>query len=601
MKSHPYLWSALGLSALLFLFLNLFANNAFLDTRLDLTQSRQYTLSQGTRAIIAKLPEPVTLRFYFSRKNATDYPATTAYAKRVRDLLGHYAALSKGKIVLEDVDPEPFTPEEDRAVEAGMKPAPVNGGGAVYLGLEGSNSLDDKMSIAFFAPEREPYLEYDLTSLLYQLSHPGKPKIAILSQLPLTNAPGAAPGTPPQPLGLYAELQRSYDLVTLKEDFPEIPAGTSLLLIAHPQAIQPRQLRAIEMYVLKGGRALIFVDPLSELVQREERPTAPPSSDLVALLKGWGVDYTPTKLVLDSGSAQRIRNPADPQRATTPYPLWLHLTEANFSKTDPITASLTGVNLASAGALSRAKDATTKFEPLLISSAQASLYDRNDTLTLRNPGALTAAVKPTGKPITLAARITGRAVFPGVMEGNINIVVVADTDIWDDRFWLDTSDPNNGNGGGGTPFADNEGFVLNAVESLTGSDDLISLRARGNVDHPFTRVRRMQAAAESRFRETLDSLRAKLTSSQSELAQLQQGGQATALTPQQQASMDRVRREISTTRAQLREVQRNLNVDIDRLGSVLAFLNILAMPLLVAGFGIVFGLLRRRRAQRGAA
>jgi ABC-type uncharacterized transport system involved in gliding motility auxiliary subunit len=595
MKSRTYLWSALALSALLFLFLNLFANNFFLDTRLDLTQSRQYTLSDGTRAIIAKLGEPVTLRFYFSRKNAADYPATTAYAKRVRDLLGHYAALSHGKIVLEDVDPEPFTPEEDRAVAAGMKPAPVTGGGAVYFGLEGSNSLDDRVSIPYFAPERAPYLEYDLTALLYQLSHPAKPKIALLSQLPLTNAPGSNG----KPLGIYADLQRSYDITVLKDDFPAIPAGTNLLLIAHPQAIQPRQLRAIEMYVLKGGRALIFVDPLSELVQREQRPSAPPSSDLVALLKGWGVDYTPLKVVLDSGSAQRIRNPVDPQAAATPYPLWLHLTAANFSKADPVTASLSGVNLASAGALSPTKGATTKFEPLLFSSPQSSLYDRNDTLTLKNPGALTAAVHPGGKPITLAARITGRAVFPGVTSGNINIIVVADTDIWDDRFWLDTSDQS-GNGGG-VPFADNEGFVLNAVESLTGSDDLISLRARGNVDHPFTRVRRMQAEAESRFRETLDALRAHLVQSQNDLTQLQQGGRQTALTPDQDAAMDKARREIATTRGQLREVQHNLNAEIDRLGSVLAFLNILAMPLLVAGFGIVFGLIRRRRAKRGAA
>src|SRR3569833_2365176 len=165
MKSRTYFWSALALSALAFLFLNLFAGNFFLDTRLDLTQSRQYTLSQGTRNIIANLGEPVTLRFYFSRKNAADYPATTAYAKRVRDLLGHYAAMSRGRIVLEDVDPEPFTPEEDRAVQAGMKPAPVNGGGAVYFGLEGSNSLDDRTAIAYFAPDREAYLEYDLTAL----------------------------------------------------------------------------------------------------------------------------------------------------------------------------------------------------------------------------------------------------------------------------------------------------------------------------------------------------------------------------------------------------------------------------------------------------
>lgn len=595
MKSRAYFWTALGLAALAFLALNLFAGNFFTEARLDLTQSRQYTLSAGTRSIIAKLQEPLTLRFYFSRKNAANYPTTTAYAKRVRDLLGQYAALSHGKIVLEDVDPEPFTPEEDRATGDGMKSAPVTAGGSVYFGLAGINSLDDKTAIPYFSPDREPYLEYDLTNLVYQLAHPGKPKIALLSQLPLTNAPGSGG----QPLGIYADLARSYDITTLKENFTAIPPDANLLLIAHPQQIQVPQLRMIEMWVLKGGRALIFVDPLSELVQREQTPSAPPSSDLVALLKGWGVDYTPLNVVLDRGSAQRIRNPADPNREAVPYPLWLHLTQANMAKSDPITASLTGLNLASAGALTPTKDATTHFEPLLFSSLDASTYPRDETLTLKDPGTLEASVKPTGKPITIAARITGRAVFPGVAQGNINIIVVADTDIWDDRFWLDQSASNEG--GGGTPFADNEGFVLNALESLSGSDDLISLRARGNVDRPFTVVRQMQAEAEARFRETLDSLRARLTQSQTELAQLQQGGQQAALTATQNADVARVQREIVNTRAQLRDVQRRLNADIDRLGTVLAFANILLMPLLVAGFAIVFGLIRRRRAKRGAA
>jgi ABC-type uncharacterized transport system involved in gliding motility auxiliary subunit len=156
LTNRAYFWTALGLAVLAFLGLNIFANNFFIDARLDLTQSRLYTLSPGTRAIIAKLPEPVTLRFYFSRKNSADYPATAAYARRVRDLLGHYAAISEGKIILEDIDPEPFTPEEDRATEAGLRAAPVlNGGGSVYFGLEGVNTLDDKTSNPFFAPERE--------------------------------------------------------------------------------------------------------------------------------------------------------------------------------------------------------------------------------------------------------------------------------------------------------------------------------------------------------------------------------------------------------------------------------------------------------------
>jgi ABC-type uncharacterized transport system involved in gliding motility auxiliary subunit len=184
-------------------------------------------------------------------------------------------------------------------------------------------------------------------------------------------------------------------------------------------------------------------------------------------------------------------------------------------------------------------------------------------------------------------------VFPGVGTGNINIIVVADTDIFDDRFWLRSDGP------ASEPFADNEGFVLNAVENLSGSDDLISLRMRGNTDHPFTVVRTMQAAAELKFRETLDSLQARLTTSQQEIAQLQQGGggTATALSPQQTAEIERVRREIAGTRGQLRDVQHNLRADIDRLGTVLAFINILLMPLLVAGFAIVFGLIRRRRAK----
>jgi ABC-type uncharacterized transport system involved in gliding motility auxiliary subunit len=172
---------------------------------------------------------------------------------------------------------------------------------------------------------------------------------------------------------------------------------------------------------------------------------------------------------------------------------------------------------------------------------------------------------------------------------------MADTDIFDDRFWLRSDGPVT------QPFADNEGFVLNAVENLSGSDDLISLRMRGNTEHPFTVVRAMQAAAELKFRETLASLQARLTAAQQEIAQLQQGGggNATALSPQQTAEIERVRREIAGTRAQLRDVQHNLRADIDRLGTLLAFINILLMPLVVAGFAIVFGLIRRRRARGG--
>ena len=588
MMSHrTYVWSALALAAILFCGVNVFANNVFTDTRLDLTHAGTYTLSDGTRAIIAKLPEPVTLRFYFSKKNSASYPVTAAYAKRVRDLLGEYAALSHGKIILEDVDPEPFTPEEDEANAAGIRAAPTSGGNTLYFGVEGTSSIDDKEVIPFLAVERESYLEYDLTSLLYQLSHPEKPKLAVLSSLPLANAPA----TPGQPMTIYAQLQRDYAVTMLAPDFADIPAGTGLLLIAHPENVGVVQLRKIELFVLHGGRALIFVDPLSELVRRESNPSAPPSSDLVPLLKGWGVDYSPQKIVLDRQLAQRIRT--GDQGQSIAYPLWLHLTAENFAPRDPVTASLQGLNLASEGSLAQAKVATTHFEPLISSSDQASLAERDQVMMALNDPASLEQAAPTGRRYTIAARITGRAVFRGVGEGNINVIVVADSDIFDDRFWLHSD------GQAAEPFADNEGLVLSAVENLSGSDDLISLRMRGDTERPFTVVRAMEADAELKFRETVTNLQERLTASQQEIAQLQHGGSDSgiALTPAQTAEIERVRREIAGTRAVLRDVQRSLRADIDRLGTILAFINILLMPLIVAGFAIWFGIRRRGRAQ----
>ena len=587
MSQRKFAWIALTLAALLFVGLNVFVSNFFTDTRLDLTHAGTYTLSAGTRAIISKLPEPVTLRFYFSRKNSAKYPGTAAYAKRVRDLLGEYASLSHGKIVLEDVDPEPFTPEEDEANAAGIRAVPTTGGNTLYLGLVGTSSIDEKEAIPYLAAEREAYLEYDLTSLLYQLSHPEKPKLAVLSSLPLTNAPA----TPGQPMTIFAQLQHDYAITMLQPDFAAIPAGTNLMLIAHPENVGAAQLRQIEMFVLHGGKALIFVDPLSELVRHENNPDAPPSSDLTPLLKGWGVDYSPQKVVLDRHLSQRIRT--GEQGQSVAYPLWLHLTPENFAPRDPVTASLQSLNLASVGSLTPVKGATTHFEPLISSSNEAALADRNTVMAgLDEPASLQMGM-PTNTRYTIAARITGTAVFPGVGQGNINVIVVADTDIFDDRFWLSSDGP------AATPFADNEGLVLGAVENLSGSDDLISLRMRGDTERPFTVVRAMQADAELKYRETVTNLQGRLTASQQEIAQLQQGGSDSgiALTPAQNAEIERVRREIAGTRAVLRDVQRQLRADIDRLGTILAFINILLMPLLVVVFAIWFGIRRRNRAR----
>lgn len=590
-----YVFSALALAAILFVGLNIFADSFFTDARLDLTQNGQFTLSRGTRHILGKLQEPVTLKFYYSRASGARYASTAAYAKRVRDLLGEYVAAARGKIILQEVDPEPFTPEEDEASAAGLTAAPTDRGDVVYFGLSGTNSIDGHQTIAYFTPQREGYLEYDLSSLVYHLATPKKPAVTLITSLPVTGTEQN-----PQPLASYAALAQEYDVTTLPRDFAAIPASTDLLVLAHPDQMSPQQQLAVENFVLSGRRALIFVDPLSELAQ-QAGPQAVISSDLGPLLHSWGVDYPSNMVLLDRASAQQVAAGSDPREPAIAYPVWLHLTTQDFDPRDPITASLQNLNMASTGEIAPMRGATTIFRTLIASSDQANMMDRGQLMALRDPTRLIDSVRPTGVRYALAARITGPAktAFPNapgaVQKGNVQLVIVADSDVWDDRFWVHVT--NQLGRPVAEPFADNGALILNAVENLTGSDDLISLRTRASSDRPFTVVQALRQNAEIKYRETEDRLQTSLTQAQQSLQQLQRGagGNAIALNQKQKDEIEGIRRSMAETRSQLRDVQRNLRAEVDALGARLAFLNIFGVPILVAAFALVLGLIRRGR------
>jgi ABC-type uncharacterized transport system involved in gliding motility auxiliary subunit len=295
------------------------------------------------------------------------------------------------------------------------------------------------------------------------------------------------------------------------------------------------------------------------------------------------------------------------------YPVWLHLGHDQFDARDPITANLQVLNLASVGALFPRKDATTHFATLAGSSAQASLLDADEVRLNARPEDLMSAITPSAKPFAIAARLSGPAntAFPDGPPGgvggeqiksakNINVVVMADTDIFDNRFWVRLGSLYGKQVA--APFADNGAFVMDAVENLMGSGDLISLRTRATDDRPFTVVRELQAQAEAQYQQEAQALQLRLTDAQQRLHDLQQGqgGKAdnVALTPQQQTEIERFKRELIQTREQLREVQHNLRKDINLLGEFLAFVNIVFVPLLVAGFALVLAALRRRRRAR---
>ena len=622
LSRRTYAIAAIVLTAIIFVALNIAADATFTTERLDLTQTGAFTLAKGTKNIIAKIQDPITLKFFYSKKVAADYAQINVYAGRVHDLLEEYAARSHGKIILEDVDAEPFTPAEDEASADGLSGAPTESGDTVYFGLVGSNTIAGREIVPFFSQDREPYLEYDITSLIYRLSTPQKPVLGIITSLPLDTGAGgmmAAMQGQSQPFMIYQELNQTYTTKMLDPGFTSIPRDIGVLMIAHPGNLTPQQNYAIDQFVLGGGRALVFVDPNAELMGASQpggEPAGPAASDLPQLFRAWGVAYNPGKVLGDRLRAQAVQVQSESGPAVVRYPIWLQLTTGDFDGKDQVTANLQTLNLASVGALSQAKGATTIFTPLVSSSNEASLLDSMDVKMNPRPQDLMQQIEPTGQRYAIAARISGPAktAFPKgvpgavgprlmVSRGPINVIVMADSDIFDDKFWVHVE--NLYGKKMAAPFADNAAFVLNAVENLTGSDDLISLRTRAANNRPFVVVQKMQAEAQAEFQQQADALKQQLTDTEARLHALEQGGSTNGqpassltLTPDQQAEIERFKRQLIQTRTDLRDVQSNLRGNIDLLGSVLAFVNIWLVPILVSLFALVLAVLRRRRRAR---
>ncbi|HEX6958917.1 MAG TPA: Gldg family protein [Ferrovibrio sp.] len=627
----------------IFFAVNILANQGLRNVRFDLTEAKLYTLSDGTRNVLKKIPEPITLRFFFSDKIASAAPQIKQYGARVRELLERYAALSNGKIRLEVIDPEPFSEAEDRAVQAGLKAATL-GDGQLYFGLAGTNALDQQETIPFFQTDKEQFLEYDLTKLVYALSNPKKPLVGILGALPLEYGPGgvmAAMRGQAQPYLILEQIKQFFDVKMLDANKPEeINDKFSVLILAHPKDLGAQEKYAIDQYVLKGGRLIAFSDPYSETMAAMPNPATGmpmPGADSGSLLndlfKAWGVEIVPDKFVADLALAQRVQTGKSGPAAVVDYIPWLNVPPAQMDHGDVITADLTNINTASMGAIRKLDGATTTLTPLLMSSKQAMLMDISNLKGDPDPQKLADQFKPSGDSYVLAARISGPAktAFPDgpppapekkdasgkaepakpaapaeaqVKESAkpINVILVADADLLDDRFWVRSQQMFGQNLY--MPIAANADFVINAIDNMSGSGDLIALRSRGRSQRPFEVIEDLRRQAEQKFLSRQNELQKQLEDTQKKLADLQsktQGQSNALLTAEQQAAIDNFRDQLLQTRRELRGVQRELNHDIDNLELWIKFINIGLMPLLAAlvavGLGIAW---RRRRARRVA-
>jgi len=631
---------ALVCIALMLVSVNILATH-FFTWRLDLTRERLYTLSQGTLRTLAKIDEPLTLRFYYSTRLSDEVPSYGVYAQRVRELLDQYVAAAHGKLRLEVYNPQPFSDAEDRAVAFGLQGVPLDAAGEqVYFGLAATNSTDDQQVIAFFQPERERFLEYDLTKLVHSLAFPKKTVVGLISSLPLEGDMMAMMrGRPAEPMAVMEQLNQLDTVKPLGTNIDAIPPDIDVLMLVHPQNLSEKTLYAIDQFVLRGGKALVFVDPLSELQASHPSqlnpPGSPSASNLERLFKSWGFEVPPNVVAGDRRDAQRVGVPS--ARGTRPvdYVAWLNLKADNLNREDMITADLSHINMASSGIVEPLADGKTTVEPLITTSLDSTKIPAEKLTGLPDVAGLLAEFKPDNKRYILAAHVTGTAesafpdgppklsepAKPEAKEGEgdqppkppegeflkqslrpINMIVVADSDMLDDKFWLQKQEFFGQRVL--VPTANNGDFVANAIEVLAGGDDLVGLRTRGTSARPFDVVDRIQAKAQARYSAEEHELQAKLKDTQTKLEGLtgkDQGNAATTLTAEQTKAIEEFRADIVQTRRQLRDVQAALRSDIQRLKAMLEFLNIALIPIIVAAVAIVLGALRLRRRSRRAA
>ncbi len=654
-------WSALALAGLLTLSLNLASSLMFRNVKADMTAESLFTISDGTRKVLSKIDEPVSVRIYYTKKLGEVAPQFGKYFERVKALLEQYRDISRGKLQVTFLDPEPFSDAEDRAVAAGLKGVRLNQDGeTAYFGLAASNTTDNDAVIEFFSPDRERFLEYDLTKLINGLANPKKRVVGLISGIQIDG--GSNPMQPMQrpspPWMVMEQIREFFEVRPLQADVRTIPEDIDVLMVVQPTVITKDAAYAIDQYALSGGRILAFVDPLTEASPQGPpgMPNLPMSPEVGKLLKSWGLAFDDTKIAGDPTIARRVQFGGRGRPVVTEYVAWLQIDKDKglINSKDPLAASIERLNLATAGAFTKVDGATTIIQPLIETTSKGGYVEADKLRFQPDPIQIMRGFVSNSTPLMLAARIGGEAKSaypegrpkpdekpaddkakdtaapekslqdkvaekvaeaktkeeagkpqkPHVASGRVNIVVVADSDMLHDSFWVEVRDFLGQQVA--MPQAHNAAFVVNALENLSGGEALAGLRGRGISERPFVRVSEIRRDAEQRFRQKEETLAAKLKDLQGKLAQIEtKGGEGGApvtaiLTDKDKQAIEQFRGEMVGVRRDLRDVKSALRRDIDRLDGWLKFLNIAAIPIAIGFGGLALALTQRRRRQTPA-
>jgi len=609
MKKHEaLLYSAVGLIALA---LVLVAVNYLLSRaalRVDLTQGSLYTLSDGTKRILRGLPAPVRVKLYVSQGEAVPVQLR-GFAQRVEDVVREFQGAAGGKLRVEKYNPRPDSEEEDAAQLDGIEAQQLPSGETFYLGIAVSQ-LDRKQAIAAVTPQRERLLEYDLLRAIARTAAAERPRIGLMSGLPVMGEkfnPYTRQSS--DPWVLANELKREFEVKEVPMSAREIDKDIGVLLLIHPRDATPQTEYALDQFVLRGGKLIAFVDPYAYFDQGPQMPGMPPqptSSTLPQLFKAWGVKMDPGKVIADavfaSGGGPRFT------------PTVLSLNRTAFSRDDIVTGSIETLLYAFGGAFEVSPVESLRATELVKSSPESMLVD--SASATRSGDEAMKGFKPSGKALPLALRLTGKfhtafpdglvvdkkpvAGTPSLRESGAenSVILVADVDLLADGAAVDIQEvlgrrivvPSNGN----------LAFALGMVDQFAAGDDLIGLRSRSGAFRPLTVVRRLEAEAQRQYLGKIQSLEDELQKTSAKLQELQraQGGAGKStllLTAEQQAELERFRKTVAESRLALKEVRKNLRQDAESLVFWTKLANIVLMPLLVMLAGLLIFFLRKRR------
>ena len=574
----------------------------------DFTDRQLFSISSTTQRVLANLPEPVTLHFFFSQKASTSVPRLRIYGEQVHDLLEDMVALSKGKLRIIFVDPSQEPRETVRAQTYGLKGLPSPDGGVFYLGLVGTNPEGKVESMPFLLPARGQYLEYDIVRMVTALYPVKKITVGLISNLPLDTGSGgigAAQQNMAQPFGIYEQLIRHFDVRFLQPALTQVPEDIDVLVVAHPRPMARPTLYALEQFIMRGGGMLAFVDPHSEVSLKPSLDGEPlqgstPASDLNGLLTNWGISFDLETIVADRTLARPVKVGSGSEAPVADYVLWLGLGEKYINGADPVLAGLDLLVLGTAGFFSwdsaKAANVGVQITPLLETSENSMLLERSLVYEDASPARLLRAFTPTTQQYTLALRVGGRPVSafapPPVAaakpqdstaakparhlakaQKDIRVILLADSDIFDDSFWLRRHSVLENSYM--LPIADNGKFVLNAIENLAGLPGLMELRGREKGDHSLTTMKKIRRDMERRYESREKVLTRDIAQYGQQLSKLR------AMDPFPADAEFTTRTNLVAARKMLRDLQTNFRHDLIQLEAMLELVTTLSIPLVI--------------------